>query len=352
MSQQLPNLPNLSTMSKIQPKNSKTATEQLFKAFSKIVDFVSELNNVFGARFHEVAAYNFLLSKTKVSQKLTIQRHIDIFKDFFNRNREALLNKDVSKITSHQIAFSKRAFLDIHTLLTQPELDNGTTDAIWTHLLVINTTIDPSSEARDILRQLQGSGTAEGEFLDGFFNRIQQSVETSGVSTADPMTAATTILQSGVLNDLVGSIDKNVKDGSLDIGRLIGTVQGMLGSLSSMGGQAGSDANSEANPMAGLDIGGMLNMMMSGGLGGMMSQIAQGPQSSSSNSSSSGSSFGSGLQVEKVQAQIDAQIAAEAKREAERLRPREILHLETNTKIEVMDDDKMPAKNSKDESKS
>ena len=326
-----------------QPKNAQAATESLLRAFGKIVDFVSELNVAFGSRFHEVLAYNHLLSKTKVSQKLTIQHHIAAFKEFFDRNKEAILSKDASKIMSHRISFSERVYLDVHALLVQPDLDAETADAIWKHLLVINASIDPTSEARAILQQLQGSGGAENQFLDGFFNRIQQTVETSGMPTTDPMTTAAGILQSGVLNDLVGGIDRGVKDGSLDIGKLIGTVQGMLGSLTSMGGPPGAEQGAAgANPLGGLDIGAMLNMMMGGGLGGMMGgMMAQAGQAAPGAATAS---FSASLQTDKAKAAIEAHIEAELKRERG-----QATASSDGPQIEVMEDEKSASSDRPDE---
>ena len=98
-------------------KSSKN--EKILQTFEKIVDFVSELNIAFGANFHEIAAYNHLLSRTKISQRLIIKKHVELFREFCERNREALLAKDFSKIMSHRISFSERAYLDLHALLSQ-----------------------------------------------------------------------------------------------------------------------------------------------------------------------------------------------------------------------------------------
>lgn len=287
------------------PKNEKT-----LQAFEKIVDFVSELNIAFGASFHEVAAYNHLLSRTKISQRPIIKRHVELFKEFCERNHEALLSKDPAKIVSHRISFSERAYIDVHALLSQKSLDSETSDTIWSHLLVISALIDPTVEIQDMLKKLQSSGSPEGQFLDNFFTKIQ-SVDTSNISASDPMTAASAILQSGVLNDLVGSIDKQVKDGSLDFGKLLGTVQSMLGSLSGSSSGFGSPSNG-SDPLAGMGgFGNMLNMMMSGGMAQMLSQ----PQSS-------GTSGEKLSEVDKTRNNIESQIEAQLQLElSKRNRP-------------------------------
>lgn len=309
-------------------KNSKS--EKFLHAFGKISDFVSELNGVFGGHFHEIAAYNHLLSRTKISQKLIIKKHVELFREFCERNREAFLSKDFSKIVSRRIAFSERAYIDVHALLSQKNIDSDTSDTIWNHLLVISASIDPTVEIQEMLKKLQTSGSPEGQFLDNFFTRIQ-SVDTSNISASDPMTAASAILQSGVLNDLVGSIDKQVKDGSLDFGKLLGTVQTMLGSFSGMPGGPSNDAN----PLAGMGgFGNMLNMMMSGGMGEMLTQA--------SNSSGSNGSTTKQSEVDKMKDSIEAKIEAQVQLELSRLpRPTETPSV---PQIQVLDDSKSERK--------
>jgi hypothetical protein len=291
-------------------KSSKN--EKILQTFEKIVDFVSELNIAFGAHFHEIAAYNHLLSRTKISQRLIIKKHVELFREFCERNREALLSKDFSKIMSHRISFSERAYLDLYALLSQKSIDPETSDTIWSHLLVISALIDPTVEVQEMLKKLQSSGSPEGRFLDNFFTRIQ-SVDTSNISTSDPMTAASAILQSGVLNDLVGSIDKQVKDGSLDFGKLLGTVQTMLGSFSGM--PNGGPGPNDSNPMAGMmnnmgGLGGIMNMMMSGGMAEMFNQ----PPNTGMNSSGPKQS-----EVDKMKDSIEAKIEAQARLELSRM---------------------------------
>lgn len=291
-----------------QQKDSKIASEQMIKIFSKISTFVSELNSAFGSRFHFVELYNHLLLKTKLSKKQVIQQHIEAFRTFLERNKDALIARDVNKIMSHRISYSNKVYIDVHALLTSENIDNETTEAIWNHLLVINATIDPSSEAREILRNMPSSDTNEGKFLGNFFDRIQQGMNNTNASPNDPMAAISSLMQSGVINEMMGSINQGVNNGSLDIGKLFQMVQSMMGGLSSMTGNNGTD---QSSPMAGIDFGSMFGMIMSGmggmnGMGGMMS---------ASSSSQSNSSFSAALDAEKVQQTIEKKIEAEAKLE-------------------------------------
>jgi hypothetical protein len=281
-----------------QPKNSKMITEHAFRSFTKIADFVSQLKDVVcvnDSTYHEVALYNHLLTKTKLSHKQAIQRHIELFSEFCTRNQDALINKDSRRIVYRKIIYSEKVFIDLYDILNNPSTDGETVSAIWNHLLVIQATIDPTSEARAILQNLKQSSSSEGQFLDGFLSKIEGSIDKEKMQ-GDPLSAATSILQSGVLNDLVGSIDQGVKSGNLDLGKLVGTVQQMLGGLTSQGGGGGSGG--------GLDIGSLMGMMggMMGGMGGGLGI-------------EKGTGMLSGLNADKLKEQIDKQVEAELVKE-------------------------------------
>lgn len=277
-------------------------TEQSFRCFTKIADFVGQLKEVVcvnDSTYHEVALYNHLLSKTKLSHKQAIQRHIDLFTEFCSRNHDALINKDYRRIVYRKITYSEKVFIDLYDILSNPSTDSETASAIWNHLLVIQATIDPTSEARAILQNLKQTSSTEGQFLDGFLSKIEGSIDKEKMQ-GDPLSAATSILQSGVLNDLVGSIDQGVKSGNLDLGKLVGTVQQMLGGLTSQGG-----GTAAASP-GGIDIGGLMGMMggMMGGMGGGQGLGID-----------KGTGMLSGLNADKLKEQIDKQVEAELAKE-------------------------------------
>lgn len=240
----------------ISPTPRMTLLDSELAAFNKICDFVQQLNEVFGAKYHSLELYNHLLTKTNISHKNAIKKNVKLFEEFCKRNSDAIINKDGSKLASGNIMYSEKVAIDMTKIFGDEDMDDETETLIWTHFLVIHATIDPTSGARAMLKKLKENSSKEGEFLDGFMNKIEQSVSKEQLN-GDHMSAASSILQSGVLNDLVGSIDNGVKSGNLDLGKLVGTVQQMLSGLN-MGGDGG-----------GGDMGGIMNIMgMLGGAGG------------------------------------------------------------------------------------
>jgi hypothetical protein len=314
---------------KKQPKDSKMINEKSFHSFKTIADFVSQLSDVYGKTNHEILLYNHLLSKTKMTNKPAISKNIQLFNEFCARNSKAIIERNPKQIISHKIAYSDRAFINLYDILNDKGIDSETTETVWNHLLVIQATLDPSSDARNIfnkLKQTPGSDndSSESKFLDGFMSKIEGSINKDNID-ADPMSAATNILQSGVLNDLVGSIDTDVKSGKLDLGKLVGTVQKMLGGLTSnMENSGGGDGNIDMNAMMTSMMSMMGNMGQGqgqggnpfGALSGLMGNMAGGAQGGGDNplSALSGLMSGgglSGLDPDKMKELIEKELEIE-----------------------------------------
>ena len=103
--------------------------------------------------------------------------------------------------------------------------------------------VDPSGEARQILKQVKSQGN-EVDFLSDMIGKIEKNVD----SNANPMEAISSMMSSGIFNDLIGGMGSGIEDGSLDLGKLMGTVQKMVSKMS---------PETEST----LDVEGMMNTM-------------------------------------------------------------------------------------------
>jgi hypothetical protein len=79
----------------------------------------------------------------------------------------------------------------------------------------------------------------ETAFISKIIDRVEQTV---GDENTDPTAAISSIMSSGVLTELIGGMQTGLQDGSLDISRLMGAVQGMVSTMSARG---GNDPNME-----------------------------------------------------------------------------------------------------------
>lgn len=213
-------------------------------AFKAITNFISDLSQVFAEKNRSLALYNRLLEKTGISHEKAISKHVECFTEFCTANREAILIKDQSKITSNIITYSEKVFLNIEEILN--ECDSETKEAVWNHLLAISATVDPASNAKKILRetmerQIASSSGGEGkeaQFITSIVDKIESNITPEAMQ--NPMAAIGNMLSSGVLTEMVGSLQKGLSDGSIDMGRLLGTFQGLAGNLP--GGEGGGMA--------------------------------------------------------------------------------------------------------------
>ena len=278
--------------------------------FKAISNFTTSLEEVFGKHQRPLKLYVHLISKTTLSHEKAIRKHIDAFKLFCSSNREAFETRDPSKLAETRISYSDRVYIDISHIFSAADKD--TSDIIWKHLLTISALVDPTGKARQILKDAAEGGSApatEANFLNDIISKVEKHVDPD----ANPMEAVASIMNSGVFAELVGGMGNGLQDGSLDLGKLMGTVQTMVTSLS--GGVDGSGGDNE-NPMnlistmmgninAGAQTGNNDNIQVPD-LGGMMNMV--GPMLGALSSTSGGSSESSG-----VEAQIDAQVAAARK---------------------------------------
>lgn len=217
--------------------------DSLLKSFQCIVKFVEDLSTEFGNKQHSLVLYNRLIGKTKITHQDSIKRHVQAFSDFVFKNEEAILKKDTSKMKEPIILYSKKVNIKMDEIFKMA--DNETAQVIWKHLLVIMNNINPNTEAMEILKKSLEEKSNEGEFLSNLVQKIEKSVDPN---TNDPMTAIMGLMSNGVFTDLISSMNSGMQSGSLDIGKLFNTVQGMMGSLGGINNSSLSLGNNSTLP--------------------------------------------------------------------------------------------------------
>jgi hypothetical protein len=221
-------------------------------AFKAISNFTACLNEVFGATNRSLKLYAHLISKTTFSHEIPIKKHIKAFKEFCVINKKAIFSKDASQLDPKVIIYSQRVYIDLGSILEEISDDKTTINVIWTHLLTILALLDPTSRAKEILQENICKDTddnQESDFLSNIINKVEKHVDPS----SNPMEAVSSILKSGIFTELVGGMGNGLQDGSLDIGKLMGTVNKMVSKMNN----DVSDNCGDEDPM------GLINTMMS-----------------------------------------------------------------------------------------
>ena len=212
--------------------------------FNALTNFANALSEEFGNKMAPVKLYAHLLSKTALGHTKSIHKHISAFTTFCVANRDAIYDKDVGKLCgeNHRIEYSERVYIDVRELLHLA--DNDSRAVVWKHLMWLSALMDPSGRAKEILKE-QGKGN-EGEFLQNIIGKVENAVNPD----APPMEAIGEIMKSGVFTELIDGMNNGLQNGDLDLGKLMGTVQTMVTSLTE--GQEGADeVNNVLNTMMG-----------------------------------------------------------------------------------------------------
>lgn len=234
--------------------------------FSAIKSFVNDLGDAFAKDSHSLALYERLLNKTTEQHKDAMEKHMNAFRKFCTDNEQAILTK-TGPFTPEPITYSQRVFIDMTEIFKMSTLELQ--QAIWSHLLTILALVNPSSGALSILKQENanikeqslsskqplatvGGDGDEDNFLQNIISKVEQHVNPD---TSNPQEAIASIMSSGLITDLVGSLNSGISSGKLDLGKMMGSVQKMIGDMSSeLGPNSGLDSS---NPMS------MLTNMMS-----------------------------------------------------------------------------------------
>jgi hypothetical protein len=196
--------------------------------FKTISTFIIDLSELYGKRQHSLSLYKRLISKTAIVHEKAIDKNIDIFKTFCIQNREAIQSKNETLLTNPLLKYSDRVFINMADIFKMA--DEESKEVIWRHLLTISAFLDPVSNAKKILKEMQETetGSKEENFLTGIIEKVENSIDPQATSQ-NPMQAVASIMQSGVFTDLITSMQTGIESGELNINKLMGTVQGMLG---------------------------------------------------------------------------------------------------------------------------
>ena len=220
-----------------------TTTDTSLIIFKAISNFTNCLCEVFGENHRCLKLYAHLINKTTIVHEKPIMKHIESFRTFCISNREAIENKDYTMFELENITYSDKVYISISEILR--DADRETSSVIWKHILTLSALLDPAGKAREILKKSSSEdGNIEANFLENIIEKVEKNVDPN----ANPMEAISSIMQSGVFQELVSGMGDGVQNGNLDIGKLLGTVQKMVGGLD--GGSEGEGLDSTMNLMS------------------------------------------------------------------------------------------------------
>lgn len=215
-----PNTPN-NTTSSLSDLESST--------FKTICTFITDLSEIFSSTHHELKLYNRLIEKTTLKHEIAIRKHIEAFRRFCVSNRHPIIDRNFLKLEG-KIVYSEKVYIDIKSILESA--DNDTRKVIWLHIIKICAYIDPSTKAREILKE---NASNESNLINEIMTKVEENVDLN--SNTNPMEAVASIMNSGIFNDLMMGMNNKLQDGSIDLSKLMGTVESLCSNIK--GGEPG-----------------------------------------------------------------------------------------------------------------
>lgn len=210
--------------------------------FKAITAFVHDMNEIYGDRHKPLSLYAHLVEKTGIIHEEPIRKHLQIFRTFLTENEDAIMGRDTTTMKTHTIQYSEKVYIDMNEIWTMSEDSVADRESIWKHLLTLSALLNPSSQAKEILRrerEKESSASAssadgvrsEDDFLSGLIDKVGKHIDPT---SANPMDSMNSLMSSGVFGELMTSMDKGIENGTLDMQKMVGSLQKMIGSLSHM----------------------------------------------------------------------------------------------------------------------
>lgn len=262
--------------------------------FKAIINFVNDLNSLFGEFQHSLKLYHHLITKTTFAHDKPILKHIEAFTAYCVANQEAIMNKDKNRLNQDNIQYSERVYINIHRLFfpttaRSKPMDVETEEAIWKHLIYLSARTNPNESALRMLKSVMESKSEskrggesksggininvagegkEKEFLTNIMNKVENCIDPNATN---PLQAISTLMSSGLITELVSDMGQGIENGSLNLNSLMGTVQNMVAGMNTSGSSSG-EGGAQTNPLGGIDMTSittmMQQMMSNGGTGG------------------------------------------------------------------------------------
>lgn len=243
------------------------------KVFTKSLAFVSELTRV--NNDPQITIYYKVMKKTPIGNETAIKKHVNAFSNYIIKNETAILNKNIKGLTNDKIVLNDKVYLEIAKYFTTSNID-----VMFQHLLLLLHLCKPSDNSKQKLIELSSTSSSnteqkgeagENKFLSKYIKKMEE--EYGDKEFTDPMSAAMSMMQSGMITNLIQDISEGVKSGDLNPESLLSSVQSSFQDLtgndiSSILNNGNINIPNESGSSSQIDISSMMSMVS-----GMMSSM-------------------------------------------------------------------------------
>jgi hypothetical protein len=196
------------------------------KVFEAIKNFVEDLWSVFESKTATpLALYRRLLSTTKPTDKIGIDKFINGFVNFFARNDKFILDNKLDLIDrGAAISYGTSESIKIEIQMFIHKSGLAEKEVIRQHLMTISTLIAPDPEKMEKLTKggLIDPSTKEGRFVSEILDDAREQFD--GMDVSNPTQAIMSLASSGIM----GKMTKAVQEGGMNKMKLLGAFKGAL----------------------------------------------------------------------------------------------------------------------------
>ena len=195
-----------------------------YEIFKAIVDFIIDLDTVYGSKYKSISLYKRLVSKMSILNTDPIRKHIAVFAAFCADNKLALESGDMSNLPQPLLKYSDRVFVQLDTVVAKSDVETNKT--ILKHLLTINALINSSDKtAVALLSNANVSRNSTDDVLTDLINTVTESIDPR--SGADPVSAAMGLISSGKLSNIISTMTTGVTNGTINTEAMLKKVTSM-----------------------------------------------------------------------------------------------------------------------------
>ena len=211
---------------------SKETQRSNMSIFSAISDFIFCLADTYGKtnQFHEVELYQVLVENTRIVHKEQINNHISLFREYFQKNIECILEKDLNKLDNSNIQYSEKVYINLKSIVDVSTEDDK--KIILEHMMVLGALLCPEEErVLDIIKKAKTTSSSSGSNLfETIFKQVNDTIANS--DEENPMALLGNLLQSDFMNNIVNSVGANLENNNdLDMSNMMESLTGMIGSV-------------------------------------------------------------------------------------------------------------------------
>ena len=214
-------------------KTTKESQRTNMSIFSAISDFIFCLAEKYAntGKFHEVELYQVLIENTRIVHKEQINNHISIFREYFQKNIDSILEKDLTKLDDSNIQYSEKVYINLKSIVDISTEDDK--KVILEHMMVLVALLCPEEErALDIIKKATTPTTSSTgpNIFETIFRQVNDTISNS--DEENPMALLGNLLQSDFMNNIVNSVGANLENNNnLDISNMMESITGMIGSV-------------------------------------------------------------------------------------------------------------------------